>query len=135
MKDMLSKEHYCYKIHTSLMESSAPPSIDSPLYGLIPPPPHFYKKILQGLIQAIFFVDVLILGTFILGTQSKKENSMYKEESQARFTFYHFKSILSLKAYIEWWLLGLLPQIFCLADSQQPPYSQFQRRKIDLLFF
>ena len=30
MKDVLSKEHYCYKIHTSLMEDSARPSIDNP---------------------------------------------------------------------------------------------------------
>ena len=44
MKDLLSKEHYCYKIHTVLMKSIAyPPSIDNPLYGL---PPNFYKKIL-----------------------------------------------------------------------------------------
>ena len=28
MKGLLSKEHYCYKIHT-LMERCAPPSIDS----------------------------------------------------------------------------------------------------------
>ena len=26
MKDLLSKEHYCYKIHTLLMKSSAYPS-------------------------------------------------------------------------------------------------------------
>ena len=44
MKDLLSKAHYCYKIHTSLKESSAAPFIDNPLlYGL---PMHFYKKIL-----------------------------------------------------------------------------------------
>ena len=32
MEDLLSKEHYCYKIHTLLMESSAYPlpSIDDP---------------------------------------------------------------------------------------------------------
>ena len=40
MEDLLSKEHYCYKIHGSLMTSSAyPPSVDNPLYGLPPPPP------------------------------------------------------------------------------------------------
>ena len=68
MKDLRSKEHYDYKIHTLLMASSAPPiyrqtpsymdyshpflhppSIDNPLYGLPPflqiildPPPPFY---------------------------------------------------------------------------------------------
>ena len=35
MKDLLSKEHYCYKIHTLLMKSSAypppiPPSMGTP---------------------------------------------------------------------------------------------------------
>ena len=30
MKDLLGKEHYSYKIHTSLMQSSAPSSIDNP---------------------------------------------------------------------------------------------------------
>ena len=44
MEDLLSKEHYCYKIHGSLMTSSAyPPSVDNSLYGP-PPPPHSYKK-------------------------------------------------------------------------------------------
>ena len=44
MKDLLSKDHYCYKIHTLLMKSSAySPSIDNPLYGL---PTRIYKKIL-----------------------------------------------------------------------------------------
>ena len=44
MKNLLTKKHYCYKIHTSLMTSSAhPPSVDNPLYGLTPLP-HFYKK-------------------------------------------------------------------------------------------
>ena len=49
MKDLLSKEHYCYKIQTPLTTSSAfLPFIDNP-----PPAPHpnglplhFYKKIL-----------------------------------------------------------------------------------------
>ena len=42
MKDLPSKEHYPYKIHTLLTKSSAyPPSIDNPLlHG------HFYKNIL-----------------------------------------------------------------------------------------
>ena len=31
MNDLLSQEHYCYKIHTSLTKSTAyPPSIDNP---------------------------------------------------------------------------------------------------------
>ena len=31
MNDLLSKEHYCYKIHTLLTKSTAyPPSIDNP---------------------------------------------------------------------------------------------------------
>ena len=35
MQGLLSKEHYCYKTHKSLMESSASPaSLDNPLYGL-----------------------------------------------------------------------------------------------------
>ena len=45
MKDFLNKEHYCYKMHTLLMKSSAflPSFIGNPLYGLLL---HFYKKIL-----------------------------------------------------------------------------------------
>ena len=36
MKDLLSKEYYCYKVHTSLTKSSAyPTSIDTH---------HFFKK-------------------------------------------------------------------------------------------
>ena len=43
MKDLMSKDHYCYKIHTLLMNSSAsPPSIDNPIYMDYP---RFYKKI------------------------------------------------------------------------------------------
>ena len=48
MKDLLIKEHYCYKIHTLLMKSKAYPSFyrqlppPSPLYGL--QLSHFYKK-------------------------------------------------------------------------------------------
>ena len=38
MKDLLSKEHYSYKIHTLLMKSSAYPPL-TPLYGLPPPSP------------------------------------------------------------------------------------------------
>ena len=34
MKDLLSKEHYCDKTHTLLMENSTPPVIDTCLYGL-----------------------------------------------------------------------------------------------------
>ena len=46
MEDLLSKEHYCYKIHTLLMESGAYPlpSIDTPPY--MDYPPHFHSKIL-----------------------------------------------------------------------------------------
>ena len=45
MKVFLSKEHYCYKIHTSSMKSIANPHFyrQTLLYGLLP---HFYKKIL-----------------------------------------------------------------------------------------
>ena len=49
MKDLLSKEHYCYKIHVLLMTNTAYPSyIRHLLYGLPPPspPPNFYNKIL-----------------------------------------------------------------------------------------
>ena len=39
MKDLLSKEHYCYKIYTLLVKSSAhSPYIDNPL-DVLPPPP------------------------------------------------------------------------------------------------
>ena len=57
MKDLLTKKHYCCKVRTSLMKSSAYPlSLDNSLYGLPPPTPpphthththtytHFYKK-------------------------------------------------------------------------------------------
>ena len=58
MKDLLSKQHYCYKTHTSLMKTSAyllfyrqlnPPPLLHPtsiwLYGLPPIyPPIFTKK-------------------------------------------------------------------------------------------
>ena len=37
MQDLMSTEHYCHNTHTSLKESSTPPSIGKP---------HFYKKIL-----------------------------------------------------------------------------------------
>ena len=60
MKDLLSKQHYCYKTHTSLMKTSAyllfyrqlnpPPPPALHLYMAIwaTPylPPYFYKKIL-----------------------------------------------------------------------------------------
>ena len=41
MKDLLNKEHYCYKIHTLLTKSGvySPPSVENPspsLYGLPP---------------------------------------------------------------------------------------------------
>ena len=41
---VLHKKQYCYKIHTSLMEGSAPPSIDNPLHELHPHPPNFTRK-------------------------------------------------------------------------------------------
>ena len=39
MKDLLSKEHYCYKIHTLMKGSAYPPfpPVLAPLYGLPPP--------------------------------------------------------------------------------------------------
>ena len=48
MKDILSNEQYCYKIHTLLMKSVLTPSpfIDNPPIWNTPPPPHFYKEIL-----------------------------------------------------------------------------------------
>ena len=37
MKDLLSKEQYCFKIHTTNEEKSLHPTpIDNPLYGLSP---------------------------------------------------------------------------------------------------
>ena len=56
MKDLLSKDHYCYKIHTLLMKPSAynPPSIDNFLYGL----PPIYKKILSSLPLLLFFKNL-----------------------------------------------------------------------------
>ena len=55
MKDLLSKEHYCYKIHTSLLESSAAPFYRQPLpYMHYPPflsenldPPSLFSMIVQ----------------------------------------------------------------------------------------
>ena len=54
MKDLLSKEHYCYKFQTLLVKSSAyapsieiPPYMDSPSFlqeNLIPPPIIFQKS-------------------------------------------------------------------------------------------
>ena len=46
MKDLLSKEHYCYKIYNE--KQWLPPSIDNPLYGLPPPHPQWgsnYEKL------------------------------------------------------------------------------------------
>ena len=44
MKDLLSKELYCYEIYTLLMKSSGyPPSIDSSFYKHYPIPPHTHK--------------------------------------------------------------------------------------------
>ena len=44
MKDLLSKEHYCYKIRTPLMKSSAPPSIDTPLPPILNTLPIFIQQ-------------------------------------------------------------------------------------------
>ena len=57
MSDMLSKEHYCYKIYKSIINKkqclpAGPPPPTPPLrkkkWGSPPPPPptNFYKKIL-----------------------------------------------------------------------------------------
>ena len=44
---MLSKDHYCHKIHTLLMKSKAYPLfIGKPLYGLPPPAPPFLQELL-----------------------------------------------------------------------------------------
>ena len=43
MRDLLSKDQYCYKIHASLMENSAPPSIDKHP-NINYPSPNFHKK-------------------------------------------------------------------------------------------
>ena len=44
MKDLRSKEHYCYKIYTLLMKSSAhPPYIENPL-DVLPPSSIFKRK-------------------------------------------------------------------------------------------
>ena len=55
MKDILSNEQYCYKIHTLLMKSVLTPSpfIDNPLYGIprTPPLPPF----LQGNLDLLFY--------------------------------------------------------------------------------
>ena len=51
MKDLLSKECCCYKVHTFLRSSAYPCSIDNPFYVLPPlPPPPF----LQGNLDAPF---------------------------------------------------------------------------------
>ena len=49
MKDLLSKECCCYKVHTFLRSSAYPCSIDNPFYVLPPLPthPHFYNEILM----------------------------------------------------------------------------------------
>ena len=52
VKDLLDKEHDCYKIYTLLTKSISAypsPSIDKPPIW-IPPSPHFYKNILIPLI-------------------------------------------------------------------------------------
>ena len=57
MKNLLSKEHNCYKIHTLLMKSSAYPlSMDNPPIWANP---HFYKKSLIP--HSYDFSEILIL--------------------------------------------------------------------------
>ena len=46
-------------------------------------------------------VGIPIFGTSIFGAQSKKEQLAYKNESQTRFKFYHFKTIVSLNTSTE----------------------------------
>ena len=43
---MLSKDHYCHKIHTLLMKSKAYPLFigKPPIWATPPLPPHFYKN-------------------------------------------------------------------------------------------
>ena len=56
MKELLIKEHYCYKIQTLLMESSAysRPSVDKPPIWTTPPPPPFSQKSFEALPSMIF---------------------------------------------------------------------------------
>ena len=55
----MSKEHYCYRIHTLIKSCTStpppPPSLYNPyqLYGL--PPTHFYNKILTAPPPSIIF--------------------------------------------------------------------------------
>ena len=45
MKDLLSKQHYCYKTHTSLMKTSAYLLFYRQLNPPPPPAPHLYMAI------------------------------------------------------------------------------------------
>ena len=58
MKDLLSKEHYCYKIHTLLIKSSASPFFYRQPSYIEYPNLHFYKEILIS-----FFYDFSKLST------------------------------------------------------------------------
>ena len=49
----------------------------------------------EGLVKADFDVDISMLGIYIFGALIKKKESPYKEESQTKFQFYHFKPSLS----------------------------------------
>ena len=49
MKYLMSKEHYCYKIHALLMKSVFPPSVDN-LPNMNYPHLNFYKKIMIPLL-------------------------------------------------------------------------------------
>ena len=52
MKDLLSKERCCYKVHTFLRSSAYPCSIDNPFYVLPHPHPHPPPPFLQGNLDA-----------------------------------------------------------------------------------
>ena len=47
MKDLLSKEHYCVKIHTLLMKSSTYPTFyrQPPTLYVLPPPPYLQRNL------------------------------------------------------------------------------------------
>ena len=60
MKNLLSKEHYCYKAHVLLMKSSAYPPFfhrQHPPYGLLPP---FLWENLDPLLFYDFFKNIPI---------------------------------------------------------------------------
>ena len=65
MEELLSKEHYCYKIDILLMKSNAyTPSIDNPLYGL---PPIFTWKYLSSVYDDLLDSDNFRVYTVAFG--------------------------------------------------------------------